>query len=100
LDIINNVEFVRRLISPDRPRAKDLPRDSSGKIIVDVVNPHILEDMDYFRETALCFKRTGKFTELRPNGNPNSDYYKWSMREVDRIWNGMVRPSDGEWITG
>ena len=99
-DIINNVEFIKRLISPNRLRAKDLPKDKDGKIIVDVTNPHILEDMDYFRETAIHFQQTGKFTSLRPNSNPNSDYYKWAKREVDRIWNGMVRPSDGEWITG
>ena len=46
LDIINNVEFVKRLISPARQYAKDRPRDSQGRIIVDLVNPHILEDMD------------------------------------------------------
>ena len=51
-DYVNNVEFIKRLISPNRKRAKDLPRDNDGKIIVDVMNPHILEDMDYFRETA------------------------------------------------
>lgn len=99
-DIINNVEFIRRLISPDRKRAKDIPRDSEGKIIVDIMNPHILEDMDYFRETGLCFQKNGVFTLLRPNGNPNSEYFKWITRERDRIWHGMIRPSDGEWITG
>lgn len=50
-DIINNVEFVRRLISPARGYAKDRPRDENGKIIVDLANPHILENMDYFRPT-------------------------------------------------
>lgn len=100
LDVVNNVEFIRRLISPDRKRAKDLPRDEKGRIIVDIVNPHILEDMDYFRETAICFKKTGRFTTLRPNGNPNSEYYKWLQRETKRCWEGHVRPSDGEWVTG
>ena len=47
-DIINNVEFVKRLISPTREYAKDRPRDSMGRIIVDLANPHILENMDYF----------------------------------------------------
>nr|DAI45578.1 MAG TPA: hypothetical protein [Bacteriophage sp.] len=41
-DILNNVEFVRRLISPDRQYAKDRPRDDKGRIIVDLANPHIL----------------------------------------------------------
>ena len=27
-DTINNVEFIKRLISPNRPYAKDLPKDS------------------------------------------------------------------------
>lgn len=99
-DCINNIPLVRSLISADRPRAKDLPRDESGKIIVDVTNPHILEDMDYFRQTAITFQKTGQFTHLRPNGNPNSEYMKWLKEEVRRCVEGYVRPSDGEWITG
>ena len=100
LDIINNVEFVKRLLSPARQYAKDRPRDSQGRIIVDLVNPHILEDMDYFRPTALHYKKYGTFTNLRPNANPNSEYGKWIRRERDRCWNGYVRESDGEWVTG
>jgi len=100
LDIINNVEFVKRLISPARQYAKDRPRDSQGRIIVDLVNPHILENMDYFRPTALHYKKYGCFTSLRPNANPNSEYGKWIRRERDRCWNGYVRESDGEWVTG
>lgn len=100
LDIINNVEFVKRLISPARQYAKDRPRDSQGRIIVDLVNPHILEDMDYFRPTALHYKKYGCFTSLRPNANPNSEYGKWIRRERNRCWNGYVRESDGEWVTG
>lgn len=100
LDIINNVEFVKRLISPARQYAKDRLRDSQGRIIVDLVNPHILEDMDYFRPTALHYKKYGCFTSLRPNANPNSEYGKWIRQERDRCWNGYVRESDGEWVTG
>ena len=100
LDIINNVEFVKRLISPARQYAKDRPRDSQGRIIVDLVNPHILEDMDYFRPAALHYKKYGCFTSLRPNANPNSEYGKWIRQERDRCWNGYVRESDGEWVTG
>ena len=100
LDTINNVEFVKRLISPARQYAKDRPRDSQGRIIVDLVNPHILEDMDYFRPTALHYKKYGCFTNLRPNVNPNSEYGKWIRQERDRCWNGYVRESDGEWVTG
>ena len=100
LDIINNVEFVNRLTSPTRQYAKDRPRDSQGRIIVDLANPHILEDMDYFRPTALHYKKYGCFTSLRPNANPNSEYGKWIREERNRCWNGYVRESDGEWVTG
>ena len=95
LDIINNVEFVKRLISPARQYAKDRPRDSQGRIIVDLANPHILEDMDYFRPTALHYKKYGCFTSLRPNANPNSEYGKWIREERNRCWNGYVIESDG-----
>ena len=100
LDIINNVQFIQNLISPTRERAKDRPRDERGRIIVDLCKPHILEDMDYFRESALHFKEHGCYTFLMPNGNPNSEYGIWIRRERDRCWDGMVRPSDGEWIPG
>ena len=99
-DIINNVEFVKRLISPAREYAKDRPRDSKGRIIVDLANPHILENMDYFRPSALHYERYGAFTNLRPNANPNSEYGKWVREERRRIWEGYVRESDGEWVTG
>lgn len=99
-DIINNVEFVKRLISPSRGYAKDRPRDESGKIIVDLANPHILEDMDYFRPTALHYEKYGTLTNLRPNANPNSAYGKWVREEKKRCWEGYVRESDGEWVTG
>lgn len=99
-DIINNVEFVKRLISPTREYAKDRPRDERGRIIVDLANPHILEDMDYFRPSAIHYEKYGTFTNLRPNANPNSEYGKWVREERRRIWDGYVRESDGEWVTG
>lgn len=106
LELIESVPFVKWMVSPDRPRAKDLPRDDKGRIIVDITKPHILEDMDYFREMAIAYENSSDddelktYTKLRPNGNPNSEYMKLWKREIDRIWNGMVRPSDGEWIPG
>lgn len=99
-DIINNVEFVKRLISPTREYAKDRPRDDKGRIIVDLVNPHILENMDYFRPSAIHYEKYGTFTNLRPNANPNSEYGKWVREERRRVWDGYVRESDGEWVTG
>lgn len=99
-DVINNVQFIKNLISPNRQRAKDRPRDDRGRIIVDLSNPHILENMDYFRPTAIHFEQYGTFTNLRPNANPNSEYGKWIREEKRRIWEGYVRESDGEWVTG
>ena len=100
LEAINSVELIKRLISPDRKRAKDLPRDEQGKIIVDLANPHILENMDYFRPMAKFYKEHGCYTFLRPNPNPNSEYRKLFDEEVRRCRDGYVRESDGEWITG
>lgn len=100
LDIINNVEFVRRLVSPDRQYAKDRPRDGKGRIIVDLANPHIVENIDYFRPTAIHYQKYGCFTNLRPNANPNSEFGKWIREEKRRCWEGYVRESDGEWVTG
>ena len=93
-------QFVKRLISPNRGYAKDRTRDESGKIIVDLANPHILENMDYFRPTALHYEKYGTLTNLRPNANPNSAYGKWVREEKRRCWEGYVRESDGEWVTG
>lgn len=100
LDAVNNIPYIKSLISPDRQYAKDRPRDSKGRIIVDLAHPHILEDMDYFRPVALHFQKYGTLTNLRPNANPNSEYGKWLREEKRRIWEGYVRESDGEWVTG
>lgn len=99
-DFTTNVPYIRSLIAKDRPYAKDLPRDNEGKIIIDITKPHILEDMDYFRPSAIHYKKYGCYSKLRPNFNPNSEYGKWIREEIRRCWNGYVRPSDGEWITG
>lgn len=100
LEFVENVEFIKRLISPHRRRAKDCPRDKDNKIIVDITNPHILEDMDYFRPMALYYKEHNCYTYLRPNPNPNSEYRKIFDEEKRRCREGYVRESDGEWVTG
>lgn len=99
-DFINSVEFIKWLISPERPKAKDLPRDGNGRIIVDLAHPHIIEDADYFRQPALHFMKHGCYTFLRPNSNPHSEYRKFWDEELHRCLEGYVRPSDGEWVTG
>lgn len=100
MDCLTSIPFIKALVRTDRPYAKDLVKDNSGKIIVDVTKPHILEDMDYFRPSALHFKKYGTYTNLAPNGNPNSEYGKWLKEEIRRCYEGYVRESDGEWITG
>lgn len=99
-DFFNNVPFIRSMVSPNKPRARDLPRDSEGKIIVDITQPHIIEDMDYFRPSAIHYQKYGRFTDLRPNANPNSEFGKWIREERRRCLYGYIRPYDGEWITG
>ena len=100
LESIATISFVKNLISDKRERAKDRPRDESGRIIVDLANPHILENMEYFQQTAEHYKKYGVYNKARPNANSNSEYGKWIRQERDRCWNGMVRPEDGEWIPG
>ena len=100
LDTINNVPFIKNLISPNRPYAKDLPRDDKGRIIVDITNPHIIEDADYFRQSALHFIKHGCYTFLKPNSNPNSEYRKFWDEEIRRCLEGYTRESDGEWVPG
>lgn len=99
-DAINNIPFIKWLIAENRPYAKDLPRDEEGKIIVDITKPHILEDTDYFRPSAIHYQQHGCYTKLKPNANPNSEYGKWIREEVRRCDEGYIRESDGEWITG
>lgn len=99
-DCINNIPFIKNLISPDRPYYKDLPRDERGAAIVDVTNPPIMEDADYFRQPALHFLKHGCYTFLKPNSNPNSEYRKFWDEELRRCYEGLIRPSDGAWISG
>lgn len=100
-DFLNNVPFIRWMVSPDRPLVSELPRDNEGRAIIDITHPPILEDSDYFRPSALAFKRNkGRYTTLRPNANPNSDYGKWLYEERERGWNGYCDLKTGMWVTG
>lgn len=100
MEFISTVPFIQNLISPSRPRIEDLPRDSKGRAIIDITNPPIYKDADYFRQSALHFLKHGCYTFLRPNSNPNSEYRKFWDREIDRCYNGLLRESDGMWIPG
>ena len=100
-DFLNNVPFIKWMVSPERPLVSELPKDAEGKAIIDITHPPILEHSDYFRETALAFKKNkGQYSLLRPNANPNSDYGKWLYEERRRGWEGCVDPSTGMWVTG
>jgi len=120
LDVIDSIQFIQNLSSTDRKRACDLDRwnnpfyelepidpkskkrelDPEGRIIVDITNPHILEDMDFFRSAALHFQKHGTYSLLTQNRNPNSEYFKFWKEEARRCREGLVRESDGEWIPG
>ena len=100
LEILGSVEFIKRLIAPDRPYYKDLPRDEKGRAIVDVTNPPIMTDANYFRQAALHYMKYGCYTFLKPNSNPNSEYRKFWDEERRRCWEGYVRESDGAWVSG
>ena len=100
MDCLTNIQFIKNLISPDRPYYKDLPRDERGAAIVDITNPPILEDADYFRQPALHLMKHGCYTFLRPNSNPNSEYRKFWDEERRRCYEGLIRESDGAWISG
>ena len=82
MEFVSSVPFIRNLISTERKKAKDLPRDDKGRIIIDLANPHILENMDYFRQSALHFQKYGCYTKLKPNSNPNSPYQTGMMVEL------------------
>lgn len=105
IEYISTIGFIKNLIAPEHIRgfAKDRPKSTlydDGRIDVDITNPHILEDMDYFRERALFFERNGKYTNLTPNSNPKSEYAEFWKEELRRWKHGLIRPSDGEWIPG
>ena len=105
IDILSSITFIKNLIATEdiRGYAKDVKKSTDyndGRIEVDLANPHILEDMDFFREKALFFEKHGKYTNLTPNPNPKSEYGTFWKQELHRWKYGLVRPSDGEWIPG
>lgn len=100
-DFLNNVPFIKWMVSPDRPLVSQLPRDNEGKAIIDITHPPILENCNYFRQSAIAYKNNnGQYTTLRPNANPNSEYGRWLYEERRRGWEGCIDPSTGMWVTG
>ena len=113
LDYISTVKFIKNLIAPEKERGfiKERPIKTylnddeepidyeDGRKDINITNPHILEDMDFFRERAIFFEVNKKYTNLLPNSNPKSDYALFWKEELYRWKYGLVRP-DGEWIPG
>ena len=116
IDYVENVPFINWLVQPEDIRGyaknklrykfpneedpNDLELDPNGRIRVDLIKPHILEDMDFFRERALYFIEHRRYTDITPNPNPKSAYAEFWREELRRWKDGIVRPSDGEWIPG
>lgn len=98
--LVNSIAFLRNLIDPSREKAKNRAKGADGRIAVDITRPHILEDMDYFRKSAINFIKTGKYTEAYPSADPNSPYRKFWDEEAKRCIYGHTRQKDGEWVTG
>lgn len=113
LEYISQVKFMQNLIAPEETRGfiNDRPimeyetdegtmvQYEDGRRVVDLTAPHILQNMDYFRERAMFFERNGRYTNLVPNHNPKSEYAEFWREELRRWRDGLVRP-DGEWIPG
>jgi hypothetical protein len=120
LDNIDSIMFIQNLSAVDRKRVSDLDRwenpllpitsidpeiairtlDPKGRIAINLTDPHILEDMDFFRPAAIFFEKNKCYTKLFPNKNPNSEYYKFWKEEARRCREGYVREYDGEWVPG
>jgi hypothetical protein len=105
VEYTSTIKFVKNLIAHESIRgyAKDRPKSElydDNRIDVDITNPHILEDMDYFRQPAIFFENNGRYTNLQPNSNPKSEYAEYWKQELIKWKYGIVRESDGEWIPG
>ncbi len=112
ISAIQEIPFVFNLVKKDRKKLSEYKRwdnpydledrveDPKGKIEVDVTQPHVLEDMDYFRERAIYFQEHGVYCNITPNRYPGSRYMRFWREEQRRCRDGYVRESDGEWITG
>jgi len=100
-DFLDTVPFIKWMVSPDRPLISECPRDDEGKVTIDVTRPPILENTKFFRQAAIAFANNGKrYSTLRPNANPNSDFGRWLREERRRGWEGLIDPSTGMWVTG
>jgi hypothetical protein len=99
MELITSIPFIYNLVRVDRKTIKNSPKDKEGKVIVNITEPHLLENTDFFRERAIHFEKYNTYTNIYPNNHPGSDWMKFWSEESRRCLEGYVR-DDGEWITG
>jgi hypothetical protein len=98
IDFITRVKFVANLIDPKRKRVSQLKKKNK-RVIVDVANPHILTNMEFFIKDRIHFEKYGYYTAAKFSRNPHSAYRKYWDEQERRAVKGYTRP-DGEWIPG
>lgn len=99
IDALENIPFIKNLTSVNRPRIRDLKKDKYGRIVVNITNPHILEDMDYFRQSAIHFQKHNCYTFATPLRIKDSEFQQFWRKEKEYCLKGKLR-EDGEWISG
>lgn len=112
LEAIQDIPFLYNLTKKNRKKISsykrwDEPYDydereefPTGRIEVDITDPHELVDMSYFQERAIYFQKHGTYCNITPNRYQGSRYMRFWREEQRRCREGYVRESDGEWITG
>ncbi len=112
LEAVREIPFLYNLTKKGRRRLASYKRwdfpydyderveDPNGRIEVNLTEPHLLKDMDFFRERALYFQKHGVYTHITPNRYQGSRYMKFWREEQRRCREGYVREEDGEWVTG
>ena len=68
---IEELRYIKNLISEHRPTIDTVEKED-GLVKIDFSNPHILSDMDYFRQPALHFQKYGKYTDALHSTHPKS----------------------------
>lgn len=96
---LHSIKYLQNLTNPNRRYASDMPKDEDGKLIVDFANPHILENMDYFRPLVKTFNETGKYTTIPKSKHPMSKYVRFWKDQIVNSLEDTIR-EDGEWIPG
>lgn len=99
IECIDSIPFIESLITQDMPNISDMPKDTEGKVIVNLIKPHRLVNLEYFREAAIHFDKHGTYTFFTKNPHPKSKYNLFWKEEKRKCLEGVVRP-DGEWIPG